>query len=376
MFGTYMTNRRVGFTLLIVALMMALFTIPQGINVAQDEGLNLTLTSEYDIGFGCPLASALDPDGTTLWVLMNNCGSKRYNLQAYDVSDGTNITENDYADALLTLDTIYVDAFINPLAVTPDGDLSIRYSDPDTYESINLLIPVTTGGEATTVKSDSYNALMAIMSEYPEFSVYSSDHTQVVATGATSLHVVDVQAESEIVEIELEGGAASDIATFSADGTALHVTRLTNPDDYDDYSATLYIYSLPDGELLAEYEVPSFIVWVSPDGKYAAAQVGSSNIGERDDLFVVELESGRTSPAQTLLEEPRPVTTCLNTGASMTDLNFMTSGTFSNGGLQWLPDSSGLLLPLSYGSQVSGSAANPCYFDYSRLRSYTVEDAG
>jgi hypothetical protein len=371
MFGTQAKHFRLGFILCIVT-MMALFT---GISTAQDDSLNLTQTAEYDIGFDCPLASTFDPTGTKLWLLMNNCGSRGYNLQTYDVSDGTNVTENDYADALLTLDTIYVDTFINPLAVTPDGDLSIRYNDPDTYESINLLIPVATDGEATTIKSDSYNALMAIMSEYPEFSIYSSDHTQVVATGGTSLHVVDVQAESEIVEIELEGSTDNAIASFSADGTALYVTRLTNPDDYDDYSSTLFIYSLPDGELLSQYEVPSFIVWVSPDGKYAAAQVGSSNIGDRDDLYVTELESGRTSPAQTLLEEPHSVTTCLNTGADMTDVNFMTSGIFSNAGLQWLPDSSSLILPLSYGGEAAGGGT-PCYFNYSRLRSYIVEDAG
>ena len=373
MSGTPKLHYKTGFFLAIFAMLLL---IAPTVAMAQDDSLNLTQTAEYDIGFGCPVASALHPDGTTLWLLMNNCVSRRYNLQVYDVTDGSNITENDYADALAILDTIYVDTFINPLAFTPDGDLSIRYNDPDTYESINLLIPLTTGGEVTTVKSESYDALMTMMSDYPEFSVYSSDHTQVVASSGTSLHVVDVQEEREIVEIELEGSADNAIASFSTDGTALHVTSLTNPDDYEDSSSTLYIYSLPDGELLSQYEVPSFIVWVSPDGQYAAAQVGSSNIGDRDDLFVVELESGRTSPAQTLLEEPRPVTTCLNTGASMTDVDFMTSGIFNNAGLQWLPDSSSLMLPLSYGSQASGSAANPCYFDYSRLRSYAVEDAG
>ena len=191
----------------------------------------------------------------------------------------------------------------------------------------------------------------------------------------SSLHVVNVQAESEVVEIELDGSADNAFPSFSADGTALHVTRLTNPDDYDDYSATLFIYSLPDGELLSQYEVPSFIVWVSPDGKYAAAEIGSSNIGERSDLLVVELESGRVSPAQTLLEEPHKVTTCLNTGADMSDVDFMTSGMLTNSGLQWLLDSSGLLLPLSYGGEAAGGA-NICYFNYSRLRSYVVEDTG
>lgn len=367
------TRQRAGFALLIVAIMIALFTIPQGVGTAQDDSLNLTQTAEYDIGFDCPLASALDPDGTTLWVLMNNCGSKRYNLQAYDVSDGTRITENDYADALLPLDSIYVDPFINPLAVTPDGDLSIRYNDPDTYESINLLIPLATGGEATTVNSASYNAFMATMSEYPEFSIYSMDHTQVVASSATSLHVIDVQAETEVVEIEVSTDTA--VPFFSTDGTALYVTELTNPDDYDDYSATLFIYSLPDGALLAQYEVPSFLVWVSPDGKYAAGEIGSSNVGERSDLFVIELESGRVSPMQTLLEEPHRVLTCLNRETDMTDVDFMTSGLFRNAGLQWLPDSSGLLLPLSYGGESTGGS-NPCYFNYSRLRSYAVEAAG
>lgn len=375
MFGTQTTQQRIGFILCIVAIMIALFTIPQGIGAAQDDSLNLTQTVEYDIGFDCPVASALDPDGTTLWVLMNNCGSGRYNLHAYNMADGTRINEDNYADALAPLDGVYIDKFINPLAITPDGDLSIRYNDLDTYESINLLIPLATGGEATTVKSDSYNALMAIMSDYPEFSIYSTDHTRVAASSGTSLHIVDVQAETEVVEIELDGSTDNAFASFSADGTALHVTRLTNPDDYDDYSSTLYIYSLPDGELLSQYDVPSFIVWVSPDGKYAAAEIGSSDIGERSDLFVIELGSGRISPAQTLLEEPHQVTTCLNTGADMSDVDFMTSGMLTNAGLQWLPDSSGLLLPLSYGGEAAGGA-NVCYFNYSRLRSYTVEDAG
>ena len=55
---------------------------------------------------------------------------------------------DDYADALVGLDGVYVDLFITPMGFTPAGDLSIRYNDPETYASINLLIPLASGGEA------------------------------------------------------------------------------------------------------------------------------------------------------------------------------------------------------------------------------------
>ena len=92
-----------------------------------------------------------------------------------------------------------------------------------------MLIPLASGGEATTETSASYNALLAEYSDYPEFSVYSPDHTRVVAVGATSFHVLDVQAETEIVEIPVEGSTDYAAASFSADGKRLEVIHYNNP---------------------------------------------------------------------------------------------------------------------------------------------------
>jgi hypothetical protein len=281
---------------------------------------------------------------------------------------------DDYADALVSLDEPYVDRFVTPMGFTPAGDLSIRYNDPETYESFNLLIPLASGGEATTQTSATYDALLAEYSDYPEFSVYSPDHTRVVVAGGTSFHVLDAQAETEIIEIPVEGSTDYALASFSANGEHLDVIHFNNPEDMTDFSSTLLIYSLPEGVLLKQYSVPSSAIWVSPDEAYAAVQLFSSNISERSELVVVDLESGLTSPVSNLLEAPAPVTTCLNSGNDVSDIGYMTSGYLSVASLHWLPDSSGVVLSLSYNGDGAEGSGSACIFNYSRLRTYRVED--
>jgi hypothetical protein len=137
----------------------------------------------------------------------------------------------------------------------------------------------------------------------------------------------------------------------------------------------LLIYSLPDGALLQQYSVPSSAVWVSPDEAYAAVQLFSSDISERSELVVMDLGSGLTSPASNLLEDPAPVTTCLNNGNDVSDIGYMTSGYLNMASLQWLPDSSGVVLSLSYNGDGAEGSGSVCIFNYSRLRTYRVEDA-
>lgn len=366
-----LVRRSARFAVFIAALMLS---APILTSVAQSSGLNLIQTAEYDIGLGCPVTAALDAAGTTLWVLMNNCFQSNYTLHAYNVADGTQVNADDYADALLSLDRVYVDLFITPMGFTPEGDLSIRYNDPDTYASMNLLIPLVSNGEAVTQTSATYDALLAEYTAYPEFSVYSADHTRVVASGETGFHILDVQTETELIEIPVEGGTDYALAAFSADGERLEVVLANNPDDMDDLSATLLIYSLPDGALLQQYPLPSPAVWVSPDEAYAAVNLFSNNIGDLNELVVIDLETGRTSPASSLLEDPTPVTNCLNSGIDVSDVGYMTSGYLNMVSLHWLPDSSGLVLPLSYnGDGAQGSSGN-CLFNYSRLRTYRIED--
>lgn len=343
---------------------------------AQDNGLNLTQTAEYDIGLDCPVTATLDPAGTTYWVLMDNCFQSNYSLHAYNIVDGTQVNSNNYAEILKGLKGVYVDWAITPMGFTPTGDLSIRYNNAETYESINLLIPLATGGEAVTQTSATYNTLLAQYTDYPEFSTYSPDHTRVVAVGATSFHILDVQSETEIVEISAEGSTDNTIAGFSADGKHVHIIRFNNTENTNDHSSTLLIYNLPDGKLLKQYPVPSSAVWVSPDEAYAAVQNFSNNAGDLSELVVINLNSGVTSPASNLLENPAPVTTCLNTGNNVSDLSYVTSGRLSMPSLHWLTDGSGLVLPLSYNGEGAEGTGSSCIFDHSRLRTYTVKDAG
>ncbi len=372
MIRKYLIHRNEMFALFIAALILG---APILTSRAQGNGLNLIQTAEYDIGLDCPVTAALDPAGTTYWVLMNNCFQGKHTLHAYNISDGTQVNTDDYAEALKGLKGVYVDWAITPMGFTPAGDLSIRYNDAETYESINLLIPLATGGEAVTETSATYNALLAKYSDYAEFSTYSPDHTRVVAVGATSFHILDVQAETEIVEISAEGSTDYTIARFSADGKHLHVIRFNNTEDMTDHSSTLLIYSLPDGKLLNQYPVSSSAVWVSPDEAYAAVQHFSNNISELSEIVVVNLESGLTSPASNLLEKPAPVTTCLNSGNNVSDIGYMTRGYLSMPGLHWLLDGSGLILPLSYNGDGAQSSGSSCIFDHSRLRTYIFKDA-
>ncbi len=361
------TARLIG---IIVALMLGASTPT---SMAQDSSLRLTQTAEHDIGLDCPVTAALDPAGTTLWVLMDNCFQYDYALRAYSIADGAQVNADDYAEVLTALDGVWIDLFITPLGFTPTGDLSIRYNDPDTYASVNLLIPLASGGEVTTQTSASYDALLAEYTDYPEFSVYSPDHTRVVAFGAIGLHVIDVGAEMEIVAIPLENNAEYALAWFSADGQRLEVIYPNDPSSMDDISATLFIYNLPDGALLQRYAVPSSAVWVSPDGAYAAAQLFSSNINERSELVVIDLASGRTSTASSLLEAPAPVPTCLNNGNDVRDLGYMTSGYLGLASLHWLPDSSGVALTLSYSGEGAQGSGSSCIFNHSRLRTYQID---
>jgi hypothetical protein len=140
------------FALVTVALLLGA-AVPSAL--AQDGGPDLIQTAEYDIGLDCPVTAALDPAGTTLWVLMDNCFQGRYALHAYRVADGSRLPADDYASALAVLQGVYIDLFITPMGFTPAGDLSIRYNDPDTYESVNLLIPLASGGQGAAGQHDS-----------------------------------------------------------------------------------------------------------------------------------------------------------------------------------------------------------------------------
>jgi hypothetical protein len=359
-------SRRLRFSLTAFLILAALSGL--SIASAQTDSLPAPQEVEYDLGFNCPVSSALDSTATILWVLMDNCHGNRFSLRGFNVADGSPVNDETHAftDELSGLtDEYYIDSFTRPMGFTPDGLLDIRYYDIDKYDAFNLLISLDSNKPATTPSNESINTLLHSISEYPETTVYNLDHTRAAANGATGLHVLDLVAESELLEIPAEGESYFPFPSFSQDGSQLYVATLNNPDATEDYTSVLKVYSLPDGKLLNTYDVPSPFLWVSPDGQYAVALI-------KDEAFaLIELGTGSISDPVQFFEGESRVTKCVNDGRDVSDVDYITSGKLPLMGLSWFPDSAGFMTVHSYFGESAGGAA-PCYFNHSRLRSYTL----
>ena len=355
-------------TFLLIAVIALASVLPAA---AQASIPNVTPTAEYDIGFDCPVAQALSPDGALLWVLMQGCFSRAYSLQAFSVADGAPVTPaTDYAAALEPLRAGYVDSFTHPLAFTPDGALSIRYTDGETFQPRSLILALAGEAAAPPLTDDALAELLAGYTEYPESTVYSADHTQAAVVGVTDVTVLDLTTGA--VRFALPTGPAEYNAfpSFSADGQTLYLAQLDAPDDMEDYSATLTAYRLSDGAPLGSYAVPSPFAAVSPDGRYAALRLGA-NDGTSDDLYVADLVSGGLAGPFALYEPPAHALTCVNDGRDISDVDFTVTGRLSLVSVDWLPDSSAFVFTRSSGGEGAGGG-RPCAFNYSRLNRYDV----
>lgn len=337
--------------------------------MAQTGSLSVSLASEEDIGFDCPITGAIDPAGTTLWVLMNNCWDADYHLRTFSVGSGspTNDEQHSFTAALAGLEGKYGDPVSMSIGFTPDGDLSINYPD-ENFVPVNVSVPEGADGSDSTegVTSDTIGSLIAEYAEYPETTIYNAEHTQAIAIGAESFHILDMQTGTQILEMEVPGGTYGSFPSFSADGQQLYITQLHNPDDMNATASTLHVYNLPDGEFVTSYEVLSPFVWVSPNGQYAVLWMAE------EELAVVELDSNNYSQPIEMWEEPERLTSCLNTGQDMSDVDLIVSGRLALMDVDWLPDSSGFFTLNSYGGESNGGDGAICIFNYSRLRRYSL----
>lgn len=329
----------------------------------------ITENTEYDLGTGCPEAQTLSPDGEILWVLLSDCArisGGGVTLTAYSAADGALAAEPIPLFFHDATQASYIDHFTNPLGLTADGHFSIRYNDSETYAPQSTTI-VADGSEAPAPVIDdaALNDLLLSVSEYPEMAVYNNDHTQVAITGSTALTVFDLTTGETLLSLPVEEETYNAYPSFSPDGQTLYVARLDDLDDVESYDATVTSYDLNDGSETGSFASPSFIVWVSPDGKYAAAERGS-NDGTVSELFVVDTATGAVSEPFSLYEPPQRLTACTNSGRNMSDVDFTVSGTLALTGLNWLPDSSGVVITRSYrGEGAFGGSI--CTFDTSRM---------
>lgn len=358
-------------TLILLSILLAAFSLP-----VSAQTLTMQMTAEYDIGFACPAGSTFDPTATTLWVLMNNCGTKGYALYAFNPADGTPLNDeaSSFAEALTLLDDVYLYYSNTPIAFTPDGVLNIFYNTGDDYDTFNVRVPVdpaaTDTSAPTVLNLETVNQLIPGYAGYLEATVYNADHTAAVVMDTFAYHIIDLQTGAEILKLDAPDGTDITFPSFSQDGQRLYIARFNNPDDIDDYSGSLSIYGLPDGVLLQTYAVPSALLEVSPNEQYAAFIIGSST-GDGDVLGVVELATGAVSPILPVNEPPTRLLACANDGRSMRDVDFTKSGRLPIQGLNWLPDSSGFFTVNSYGGEGAGGG-RLCLFNHSRLRHYSV----
>ncbi|MBA3867818.1 MAG: hypothetical protein H0X30_01545 [Anaerolineae bacterium] len=358
----------------LLALLFAALAQPAS---AQSTAITVTKTAEYNIGLHCPVSATLDPTQTQIWLLMDNCGTEPYGLRGFKVADGQALVDdtNMFTDGMSSLKASFMDAEAVPLAFTPDGMLDLIYNDSTSKDTHNLHLRADSGNVATSsltlLTKDKLASLILAFAGTPASTVYNHAHTLAVAIDTASFHILDLQTGIQRFQIDAQPKTLGSFPSFSVDGKSLYIATLNHPDDINDNSTVLKIYSLSDGKLLQSYPVPSSLLWVSPDGRYAAAQLNDT------DFEVVELASGTLSPIIKIPEAPQKVTICLNTGLPIGgDVPYYTQGDLPLMDLTWLPDSSGFLTVNSY-EGVGGESNNMvCVFDYSRLRKYTVQSDG
>lgn len=327
----------------------------------------ITNNTEYVLGSDCPAAQALSPDGTVLWVLMLDCdGRGSATVATYFISDGSpaagtfSVLTSDEARA------ITIDYFTHPLGFTAEGNVSIRAIDKETYAPRGLVIsPDRSDIPAPVIDDAALNELLLSVSEYPEMAVYDDDHTRAAITGSTALTVFDLTTGETLLSLPVEEETYNAYPSFSPDGQTLHVARLDDLEDIESYAATVTSYNLSDGSVTGSFAAPSFIIWVSPDGKLAAVERGS-NDSTVSELILVDTATGAVSDPFSLYEPARRLMACTNSGRSMSDIDATVSGRLQITGLNWLPDSSGFVITRSYGGEALGGSTL-CTLNTSRM---------
>jgi WD40 repeat protein len=335
---------------------------------AQDASPDLTLIAEHDIGLDCPVSTTVQPETDVLWVLMDNCGGRGFSLRTYDLNSGAPTNDVPMMLDAIDGDLYSVYGFNTPMAFMPDGSglqLFIANDEDDTFTRVQIDLDsgdVTLDAEAAA----QFNTLFGQFTEYPAFAVtFSPDHLYaVVAADDGTLYILDLDTQELLFDLMVPGT----FATLSPDAQQLYVTTPEDPDDFENFEGTIAVYSLPDGALIQEIQLRQSVVYPSPDGRYLAFQTLAPEVGN-EQLGVVEIASGSMSPLLNIGEEPKQVTTCLNNGNDVSDLDYRTTGDLFLAGLHWLPDSSGFVTVNAYGTAQDSSG---CIMDYSRLRQYQV----
>jgi len=344
-----------------VGMIFCVFAMQLFIAQAQDAGL--TLISEVDIGTDCPVSSAIQPETEVMWVLMDNCGGYRYYLQAYDRS-GTALDQPTIPVDDIDGDLYDVFSFGETVAFTPDGMLQIMAVQKDEDEFTRFQVDMASG-TVTSDEAEDINAVLRQYSEFPAFATtFNNDHTRAVVGDDAPMKIVDLSSGEALFEVDLPGS----LFVFSEDGQRLYVNAPVEPENYENFDSTLFVYSLPDGAVIQTLNLPLSTPFPSADGRFIAIEIASPEAGN-EQLAVVNGETGAISAALPISVPSTKAMTCYNTGQNISDLDFTASGRLSIRGLVWLPDNAGFLTFDAYDGTQTNTG---CIFEYSRLRQYRV----
>lgn len=345
---------------LIVLIVLGLF-----VSGVMAQALQFRLTNEQDIGFACPVTSAVTPTTGQLWVLMDDCYYSAYSLQAYDL-----ITNEPLIDEPITLDTIDamlygIESSVKPLIFIDDTTLELIAFDWESYDLARFEIDILTGDVSyDETGSQTLTETLRAHTEYVEYATFSPDHRYALATDDLNSYLIDLSSGNVLKTFP----DTLNFASYSADGQLVYITEFEDPENYDNNNGILSVYELPiqpDSEPIDERIIPSVFVFPSPDNATFALQIGD------DQLAVYDPATDELSPALMMWEEPRHAETCLNTGADISDVDFTVSGRLTLSSVQWLPDSSGFITLNSYGGE-GAEGGTLCLFNYSRLRQYQL----
>lgn len=332
---------------------------------AQDEGFHLTLADEQNIGFDCPIASAVHPTSGELWVLMDQCNGGDYHLQAFDLVSGEIITERAFTLDAIDGDRFGVESAVKPMIFLNETTLEIVTYRHDDYNLLRFEVDIETGAATLNVEaSGQLTTVLLRYSDYGEYATLSPSHQYAFAVSDEASYLINSTTGELLKSFE----SSIMFAAFSADEQFVYFTTFEDVEDYENFSGVLEIYDvtqLPDAEPLQTSIVPSVDIYPSPNGEYLAIRINAR------ELVVVAMDSQAVTPSLEIWEPERQALTCVNSGADLSTVDFTTSGRLRLTSLQWLPDSSGFVTLNSYGGEGAGGG-RPCYFNYSRLRHYQI----
>lgn len=339
---------------------------------AQD-GLTFTLANEIDMGSDCFSMGTLDDATDTIWALFEDCVESNYYLRGISIPDGTLVESDTFSEALIPLEDMYIVPETNPFAMVGDNLLEVRYTDFQTGEAFNLVLPEGAPPPNDTLLSQvGIEAIVGSYNGYIESTVYNRNHTLAAVIDLQEVYVIDLQTASLLFQIPITNPQYSVFPQFSYDGTQLYYAEFLDPEDFTNWQASLQVFSIPDGALVETYEVPSAFFWMNNDGTRMVYKVDDLE-SHGGYIGVHDLITGETTEVLPVFEPPSRPPTCTNTGRP-TDptLDLTRTGSLFVRNVLWLSDGSGFYTLVTHSGAAIGGTGSYCMFDSSRLRLYTI----